>query len=130
MLQLLFEGTGAANPNHVVALDSILFLKDPFPVINNTNLFNPPSDRNTRVLVFVSNLQLAPNETAATVKVELVGSNNQIVPIDADDVRATQNPDFSQVRFRLPDNLAPGVYTIQIKAHGQSSNSGFIQIGP
>ena len=130
LLQLLFEGTGAAYPNHVVALDSFLLLKDPFPIINNQNLFNPPSDRNTRVLVFVSNLQLAPNETAATIKVDLVGSNNQVVTIDADDFRATQNPNFSQVRFRLPDNLAPGVYTIQIKAHEQVSNSGFLQIGP
>ncbi len=128
LLQLQFDATG--TPNHVVALDSILLLKDPFPVINQQNLFNLPADKNTRVLVFVSNLQLQPGETAAAITVNLVGSNNQIVAIDADDFRPTPRPEFSQVRFRLPDNLATGVYTIQIKAHGQVSNSGFIQIGP
>jgi len=35
---------------------------------------------------------------------------------------------LSQVTFRLPDNLAPGVCAIKIKAHNQESNQGNIRI--
>jgi hypothetical protein len=35
---------------------------------------------------------------------------------------------FTQVVFRLPDNLADGLYTIKVKAHGRESNSATIRI--
>jgi hypothetical protein len=128
-LQLLLEETGAAN--HAAALDSVLFVRDPFPVINQANLFNLGPDRNTRVLVFVRNLHLLPNETAGAVVVNLVDSNNHSYPIPAEQVWSAwsdPNIDFSQVSFRLPDALPPGACTIQISVHGQISNTGFIQI--
>ena len=126
LLQLLLEESSSAN--HVAALDSVLFLRDPFPVINQQNLLNPGSDRNTRVLVFVRNLQLAANEAAAAVVVNLVDSANQSFDIAAENVWVAPNSDFSQISFRLPDTLAPGTCTIQIRVHGQVSNSAFIQI--
>ena len=110
------------------ALDAILFVRDPFPVINPLNLFKSASDPNTRVLVFVRNV--AANETADAVKINLVDSNNHAWNLDAEDVRVDTNSDFSQVRFRLPDTLAPGICTIQITIHGQVSNTSFIQIKP
>ena len=128
-MQLLLEETGA--PNHAAGLDSITFLRDPFPVLNQTNL-NLGPDRNTRVLVFVGNLQLQPNDTAAAVMVSLVGSNDQQYEIPAENVWFYSNSDlqFSHVSFRLPNTLAPGVCKIQIKLHGEVSNIGFIQIKP
>jgi hypothetical protein len=124
-MQLLLEETPA--PNHVAGLDSITFLRDPFPVINQTNLSLGP-DRNTRVLVFVKNLQLAPNETAAAVMVNLVDSNNQNFDITAENVWSYSDVQFSHISFRLPGTLAPGACRIQIKVHEQISNIGFIQI--
>jgi hypothetical protein len=47
---------------------------------------------------------------------------------EAEDVQIVPLFDFSQVRFRLPDNLSPGTCTIKGKAHGQESNSGTIRI--
>src|SRR6185369_6581432 len=124
--QLLLDKSDA--PYHVTALDSILMVRDPFQVINPMNLFNPDSDRNTRLLIFVRNLQLAPNETPDAVTVNLVGNDNQSYEIAAENVRVEPDLDLSQVRFRLPDSIAPGACAIQIRARGQVSNSGFIQI--
>jgi hypothetical protein len=128
VLQLLLENIGV--PNHAAALDALLFVRDPFAVINQQNLFNPAQDPNTRLLLFVRNLQLAPNETAADVTVNLVDSNNQNYDVTAEDVRVVLNTDFSQLRFRLPNTLASGACLVQIKVHGQVSYSTFIKIKP
>lgn len=124
-IQLLLEETGA--PNHAAGLDSITFLRDPFSVLNQTNL-NLGPDRNTRVLVFARNLQLAPNDTAAAVMVNLVDSNNTSYDITAENVWFYPDVQFSHITFRLPSSLAPGACKIQIKVRGEISNIGFIQI--
>ena len=116
--------------DQAVALDSVLFLRDPFPVVNVNQLLNPPVDRNTRVAVFVTNLQLAQGEPASAVVVNLVGSNTVTYDIPAEDVRPVPNSEFVQVTFRLPDTLAPGTCTMRIKAHAQISNAGSIRIKP
>jgi hypothetical protein len=119
----------ALDPNQVAAFDSMLMLRDPFPVVNPLNLlFGQQTDRNTRVVVFVTNLQLAPNDVASAVRVGLTASNGQSYDLEAQDVRMTPVSNISQVTFRLPDNLAPGVCAIKIKAHNQESNQGNIRI--
>jgi uncharacterized protein (TIGR03437 family) len=35
---------------------------------------------------------------------------------------------LTQVTFRLPDNLATGLCTVVVKAHGEMSNSGIMTI--
>jgi hypothetical protein len=95
------------------------------PGINRLNLGN---DRNTRVIVFVTNLQLAPTDTASVTRVKLVDSIGQNFDLGAEDVSLTSVANLRQVTFRLPDNLAPGFCSLQIKAHDQESNSGTITI--
>jgi hypothetical protein len=112
----------------VAALESVLFLRDPFPVPSVAKLFGFGFDQNTRLIIFVANLQLAQGETSSSVLVNLVDSNNQSYDIPAEDVRATPNFNFTQVIFRLPDSLSLGTCTISVKAHGQVSNSGTVQI--
>lgn len=82
------------------------------------------ADRNTRVITFAENLQLNQGETASSVIVNLVDANNQSFDVPAEDVRAIPNVGLTQVLFRLPDNLAPGVCKVAIKAHAQTSTSG------
>lgn len=125
--QLLLD-TSVPLSDQVVALDSLRFLRDPFPVFSADNLLNPLPDRNTRVILFVGNLQLLPNEAASSVSVNLLDSNNQSYDIPAEDVRPVRNLAFTQVVFRLPNNLAPGLCTVTVKAHGQTSNSGKMRI--
>lgn len=126
-IELLMDASGPAL-DQVSALDSILFLRDPFPVVNGANLLNLGSDRNTRVIIVVTNLQLAQGETPSSVVVNLIDSNNQSYDIAAEDVRPIPGIDFTQVVFRLPDNLAVGTCTIKVKAHSLISNAGTIRI--
>lgn len=126
-LQLLLEESGPAS-TQAAALDSVLFVRDPFQVVNGADLLNLGVDRNTRVIVFVTNLQLAQGETSSSVVVNLIDSNNQSYDVAAEDVRLVPNFDFTQVIFRLPNNLPAGTCTIVIKAPGQVSNAGTIRI--
>jgi hypothetical protein len=127
--KLMLEQAGPTS-NQVVALDSVLFLRDPFPVVNLGNLLNPVNDRNTRVLIFVGNVQLAPGESPSAVVVNLLDSNNVSHDVAAENVWSGANADFSQISFRLPDALPPGTCTITVKLHGQVSNVGTIRIKP
>ena len=125
--QLILEESGPAA-NQATALDSVLFLRDPFPVINTSNLFNLPADPNTRILIFVANLQLAQGEPASAVTVNLIDSNNTAYNIAALDVESVPNQTFSQVTFRLPNTLAVGTCQIKVVVHSQTSNTAVIRI--
>jgi outer membrane protein assembly factor BamB len=125
--QLLLDESGPA-PNQVAALDSVLLTRDPFPVVNGADLLNLGVDRNTRVVVFAMKLQLLQGETSSAVTVSLVDSNNHPYDIAAEDVRRVPNSLFTQVVFRLPDNISIGTCMIMLKAHGYTSNSGSIRI--
>ena len=127
LLQLLLEESTATS-TQAAALDAVLLLRDPFPVLNLENLLHPETDRNTRVLVFVKNLQLQAGETAAVVTVNLVDSSGHSYDLGAESVWTMSALEFSQVTFRLPDGLSSGSCTVQIKAHGQVSNVGVIRI--
>jgi methionine-rich copper-binding protein CopC len=127
--QLVLEEFGP-DPNQALALDSILFLRDPFRVRSIAEWIEHGSDQNTRVLVFATNLSLGEGETASSVVVNLSDSNNQIYELPAEDVRPVPGFGYTQVMFRLPDNLAPGTCTVRIKAHGQISRAGTFRIMP
>jgi hypothetical protein len=43
-------------------------------------------------------------------------------------VRLTSNPAFTQVIFKLPDGLTPGICTLFVKARGLTSNIGSMKI--
>jgi hypothetical protein len=112
----------------VAALDSVLFLRDPFPVVNAANLMDEGLDQNTRVIIFLTNLQLAQGEPPSAVVIALTGSNGQSYDVAAEDVRSVPFFNFTQVRFRLPDNLSPGLCAIKVKAHAQVTATGIIRI--
>jgi hypothetical protein len=122
-LQLILEGSS----NQVATLDSIVLTRDPFTILGVAQWLNLGSDRNTRLPVFVRNLQLNQGETAAAVEISLV-SGSFTATIAAEDVRPVPNTDLTQVTFRLPDNLPPGICVMFIKVHGQSSNSGVFRV--
>ena len=126
----LFLALDSSGPvlQQATALDSLLLMRDPFPVIQALDLLNPGPDRNTRVILFVSNLQLAPGDPASIVKVNLFDSIGQSHDVDAEDVRRASVPDFMQVTFRLPDNLRAGVVVIKVKSRDLESNVGTIRI--
>lgn len=126
-MQLLLETTGP-TVDQAAGLESVLQLRDPIPVVGIPLLHVPP-DRNTRVTIFVANLQLLPGENSLGVVVNLVDSSSQSFEVAAESVHQVPNFLITQVTFRLPDNLSAGACTIKIKAHGQLSNAGTIRIG-
>ncbi len=113
--------------NEAAAVNLLLF-RDPFDILNSADWLNAGADRNTRLILFASNLQLAQGETASSVVVRLVDSANHVFDVPAEDVRTVPNFSFTQVTFRLPDNIIAGACLVTIKAHGQASNSGTIRI--
>jgi CSLREA domain-containing protein len=127
-LQLILDESGP-DANQAAAFDSLLFVRDPFHVQSiAANWLDLGPDGNTRVTVFAGNLQLNQGETASAVVVSLVDANNQTFDVLAEDVRLVSNFSFTQVEFRLPNNLAAGACMVTIKAHGQISNTGIIRI--
>jgi len=126
-MQIMLEEFGP-DPNQAAAFDAILFVRDPFPVVNSSNFFSLPGDPNTRVLIFVTNLQLAQGETAAAVTINLIDSLNQTYNIPAQDVRSVPNQAFTQVTFRLPNNLPVGTCQIKVIAHAGDSNTATLRI--
>jgi hypothetical protein len=126
---LVLEESGPV-PQQAAAIDSLLFIRDPFHVESVSPWLNLPPGQNTIVMVFVQNLRLNQGETATSVVVNLVDGNNQSFDVPATDVRATRNVDLAQVLFRLPDTLAAGACKVTVKAHGQASNMGMIRIAP
>jgi hypothetical protein len=125
---ILIRDPAGPVAQQAAALDSLFLLRDPFPVIQVSDLLNPGPDRNTRVILFVANLQRAPGDAASLVKVNLFDSIGQSIEVDAEDVRLASVPDFMQVTFRLPDNLRSGVVVVKVKSRDQESNVGTIRI--
>ena len=127
-LILVLDESGPGS-HQATALDSLLLMRDPFPVISTFNLFHPSLDRNTRVTIFVANLQLAPGDVASSVKVNLFDSSGQSHDVDAEDMRILPVANFTQVTFRLPDSLRTGICVIKVRGpHNQESNTGTIRI--
>jgi len=79
------------------------------------------SDRNTRVILFIKNLQLGAGETASSVVVNLIDMNNQSYDVPAEDVRLIPIQTFTQVIFRLPNSLPVGSCAIKVKRMASSA---------
>ncbi len=126
-MQLILEEAHGGT-NLVSAVDTPLFLRDPFLILNNSNFLAPVFDRNTRVMIFLSNLELAAGESASAVTIQLTDSSSSTHTISAEDVRRVPGFDFSQLVFRLPSSLSPGTYSIKVIAKGQTTNSATIRI--
>ena len=123
--QLRLDSSGP-DLNQAAAFDSLLLLRDPFPRQSIAPWLATGSDLNTRVLVFVANLNLSGGET---VSVNLVDANSQTFDVAAEDVRVVPNSDVAQIRFRLPDGINAGLCRVKVrKGSGPFSNAGTFQI--
>src|SRR6185369_15765820 len=105
--------------------DSILWVRDPFLIVNPGNLISPAADRNTRVAIFVTNLS-----PGAGVVVNLVDFNGQSVNITPIDVHGFTDFNFSQVTFILPSGLAAGRASVKVTSQSLTSNTATFRIGP
>lgn len=125
--QLRLDSSGP-DANQAAAFDSLLFLRDPFPKQSIAPWLDLGSDQNTRVIVFVANLDFSVGET---VTVNLVDANTQTFDVAAEDVREVSNSDVAQIRFRLPNAINAGLCTVKVrKGTGPFSNAGTFRVDP
>jgi hypothetical protein len=128
-IQLIMDTSGPPF-DHVAAIEGTFGVIDPFPIVNITSWINHGLDRNSRINIFVTDLELGPGEIASDVRVNLLDSQNQSFEVGAEAVRPIPGLNFTQVVFRLPDNVATGKCNLTVRWRGQVTNSGFVRIRP
>jgi len=120
---LLTEG----NTNRAIALDSVTFLRDPFPL---TNLNNFSFDQRTRIILFAVGLELMPGEDASVVTAQAEDVGHRIYPLKTEYIARVPGFDWlTEVSLRLPDDfLNPGDVLVSVNLRGAVSNKAIIGI--
>lgn len=116
-----------ANTNRAVALDSVTFMRDPFPL---TTPYNFSLDQRTRIMFFAVGLGLMPGEDVSVVTAQAEDSAHRIFPLTIEYVGKVPNFDWlTQVNVRLPDGLATaGDVLVSVSLRGAVSNQAVIGI--
>jgi len=119
------------NTNHVIALDSVTQVRDPFPLATVRNF---SADQHTRVSLFVWRLGLLPGDTIANVIVKADDGQGTIYTLTVEAMAPLTGPnDVTQLIVRLPDTVigAPKNLGVTVLVRGPISNKAFISIaGP
>lgn len=119
------------NTNHVIALDSVTQVRDPFPLATVRNF---SADQHTRVSLFVWRLGLLPGDTIANITVRADDGHGTFYTLPVEAMAPVTGPDnVTQLIVRLPDNVtgAPRNLGVTVLVRGPISNKAFISIaGP
>lgn len=112
---------------HAIGLDSPVFLRDPFPVLNTLNF---SLDGRTRIMLFASGIKLAPGEDASAITALAEDQQGGLHPLTVEFVGTVPTLDWlRQVVVKLPDSLTnSGSALVSISLHGSSSNKVLIAI--
>jgi hypothetical protein len=115
------------NSSRAAVLDSVWFVRDPFPLGNS---FNFSSDQHTRITLFATGVELGAGESLSSVAVQLEDSQNHIYPLVVEDIRKVPGLDWlSQIVVRLPDSIqAEGDFRISITFRGTVGNKPLISV--
>ena len=115
------------NTGRAAALDSVLLLREPFPL---GSLHNLSSDQRTRIILFATGIELLPTESASAIAVQLEDNQNRIYPLVVEDVRKVPNFDWlSQIVVKLPASIdSEGDFRISITFRGTTGNKPLIGI--
>ncbi len=93
------------NSDSGVALDSVTFVRDPFPLLDN---FNFSADKRTRLILLAMNMELVAGETLSAVTVRAEDAAMNVYPLTVEFFRKVPGFDFTQIVARLPDNTPSG----------------------
>jgi uncharacterized repeat protein (TIGR01451 family) len=115
------------NTNRAVALSSVSMLRDPFRL---QDLHNFSADQRTRIMLFVTGIDLLPNEAPSALLVQLEDNQNRVYPLTVEDVRKVSGfASLSQIVVKLPDAIASeGDFRISITFRGTIGNKPLITI--
>lgn len=114
---------------HAVALDSVTHMRAPFPVVTARNF---SADRRTRVALFVTNIALAPGETAQALTVQAEDAQHRTFFLPVEFVGPVPRfADLTQIVVRLPDELAAGgEVQLTVTLHGLTSGRATLSLRP
>src|ERR1043166_2282524 len=117
-----------ANSTRAIALESLTFQREPFPLVSPSLL---RSDRRTRIIVFAMNVDLYAAESANAFSAEAEASGKRIFPLKVESVsRVPGFEGLTQITIRLDDLLADaGDVLLRISLRGMTSNRVRIAIG-
>jgi len=109
------------NSDLAIALDSVTFVRDPFPL---TTVFNFSADHRTRIMLFGMNLNLLPGENASAVTARAEDAALNIYPLTVEFAGKVPGFDWlTQVVVRLPDNTPTGQsLLVSVTLRGHTSN--------
>jgi glucose/arabinose dehydrogenase len=119
------------NSFRAAALDSVTLVRDPFPL---TNINNFSLDQRTRIMLFVTGIELLPTEGLSAVQVQLEDSTHRVYPLVVEDIRklpafADTAPTLSQLVVRLPDSIqAEGDFNLSVTFRGATGNRPLVTI--
>ncbi|HKG61509.1 MAG TPA: PQQ-dependent sugar dehydrogenase [Pyrinomonadaceae bacterium] len=121
---MLISETGSDS---AIALDSVTFVRDPFPL---TTLFNFSSDHRTRLMLFGMNMNLLPGETSLAVTARAEDASLNVFPLTVEFVGPLPGVDgITQIVIRLPDNT-PNGQTLFVSAtlRGKTTNKVRVRV--
>lgn len=119
-----------ADAQRAAALDSVTFLRDPFPV---TTARNFSADRRTRLVLFATNAALRSEENASVLTAEAEDASQKVFPLAVEYVGQVSGFDWlTEIVVRLPDALEQqtGDLRISINLRGSSSNKLLFNVAP
>jgi choice-of-anchor B domain-containing protein len=115
------------NSTRAVAVDSVTRTREPFSVNSNVNF---STDKRTRLMLFASNVSLAPGEPQTVLTAQAEDAQGRIYPLPVEYV--DKFPDFervTQVVVVLPAELAgAGDVSVSLNLRGTPGNKALIRI--
>lgn len=114
------------NSQRAVALDSVTFLRDPFP-INNPNYFG--TDKRTRIMLFSTNLSLTPG---LVITAQAENSVQMVYQLPIEFVGSVAGfSSLTQLVVRLPDGiLSAADLQISVTVRDRTSNKVLVGVKP
>jgi hypothetical protein len=113
------------NTNRAVALDSVTFMRDPFPLTTANNF---SADHRTRITLFAVNLELLASENISVVTAQAEDAAHNLYPLQVE--YAGKVPAFdwlTQVVVKLP-NAPAGDLWVTVSLRDTASNKALVGI--
>lgn len=112
--------------NNAAALDSVTFVRGPFPKSNPNNF---SSDQRTRIILLTSNLGLSQADLSdpSVLVVELAGVN---LPVENVGPALIPGLSSSYIVVRIPENAPTGPQELRVKLRGIASDARLLNISP